>query len=133
MSRAHSRELRRSVLATLIRFRGSGWATADDVVRRLHGHDGRRVAGALRTLKRLRLVEAQSVIWRDFHDAPMHDTDSLQEWRITPVGVEALADLDRCEPRLETEAAAIAAWRRRQQDREQRQAARARKHLRVVQ
>jgi hypothetical protein len=96
------RELQRQLLYTLARFAGTGWATADDIVRRLHGRDGRRVAGQLRRLHSFGLVEIRtdpSLEPSDPHDVrPWH---IRWQYRVTEGGLDRLLSMAAAMPRLD--------------------------------
>lgn len=90
---ARERILARDVLDAMAQIRGSGWVTAGDVVRQLHGKDGRRVAGMLRRLARSSYVER----------ADLRGTRAscrVLEYRITPHGLRHATELREREPRL---------------------------------
>lgn len=107
MSAAHRRrELQRRILEVLTTTRGHGRVTAADVARRKHGRDGRRVAGALRHMRRHGLVDTvdhrgvrERYDW-DTDEVRIERTGPLLEYSATPAGVAWLVRMQHDEPRL---------------------------------
>jgi DNA-binding transcriptional ArsR family regulator len=134
--RHRRRELERNVLYALARFQGSGWATAADIARLLHGKDGRRVAGALRRLQRLGLVTMR---YDDGHIDP-HDLASwhfIGEYHTTDTGLRWLEELAANELRLADDTSEVIArhrvqQREREKQRVHRVAVQQRRHLRAL-
>lgn len=97
MSAEHRRELRRRILEVMAGMRGDGWVTAADVAVRLAKvdglgrKDGRRVAGQLRTLTRLDLIDRA---WSGTEGG------SLFAYRILDTGLAWLDREARDRPRL---------------------------------
>lgn len=102
-SRAARREQDRRILEVLAAMRGTGWVNAADVVARLHGRDGRRVAGRLGVLYRTGLVRMRDQRRVTFLDHEPRVT-GLLEYSISDAGLAHLEQLDRDEPRLTTQA-----------------------------
>lgn len=95
------REVERVILERLGTFGGDGWVTSVDIVRGLHGSDGRRVAGALRRMRRAGWVDCRDERTLKWSGPPAEPyTSGVLEYRITKAGNAELVRRQRDEPRL---------------------------------